>query len=363
MSSDLQELGIDRAKLPALQRPREPREPLLDPGKLRLILVLAVGVVVVAALLVAAVIIGATATVPDLVGLQETTARANVQRRKLTLEVSQRLYSPRPKGTVLSQSPRPGSRMRTGRAVVVSISGGTQQVIVPDLSGMSRKKAVAQLEGSGLLVSEISEVSQNKAGTVVSTSPGPGTRLQIGDTIIVHIAQATDVITLSDYDLSGQTVAIEPQYCGKVTSIDVTYDIAQRLSALVQAAGGTPVITRSSTETTISPAVYAQRAQQAHPTASVLIEVDGVDSSALVVSARQQNGSLGQALFNELKWLSSTVVFSDTPPASAAPPAHSVALSLGRSSSKADRALFVDDLFRDNVARALYMGLGKTLGK
>jgi len=246
---------------------------------------------------------------------------------------------------------------------VVSISGGTESVVVPSLYGLSKKEAVARLEGLGLLVSDISQSSQKKAGTVISTSPDSGTRLHIGDTVVLHIASATDVITLVDYDLSGQTVVIEPQYCGSLASTDVTYDVAQRLSALVQAAGGKAVITRASTETTLTVVEFTHRAQKARPTASVAITIDGVNSAALAVSAQQQEGSLGKALFDELKWVSSTTIFVNTTLSSAAPPARSAAVSLGKSSSKANRALFTDDLFCDNVARALYMGLGKTLTK
>jgi len=236
-------------------------------------------------------------------------------------------------------------------------------VTIPNLYGISKKEASTRLEELGLLVSNINQASQMKAGTVISTSPASGTRVRVGDTVVVHVASATDVITLVDYDLNGKTVVIEPHYCGALPGADVTYDIAQRLSALVQAAGGKAVITRASTETTVSASEFSSRAQKAYPTASVAITVDGVDSSVLAVSAQQQDGSLGKALFEELKWVSSSTIFMNTPVSSAAPPAQSASVSLGRSSSKANRALFADDLFCDNVARALYMGLGKTLTK
>ncbi|MCL2332883.1 MAG: PASTA domain-containing protein [Actinomycetia bacterium] len=354
---------IDTARLPALQRPREPRDPLIDPGKVRLIVILIIGILLIAGSLSAYVITSRITTVPNVVGLTEGAAARQLQRRRLKLEVGQRLYSTRPKGTVLSQSPAAGQRTGASRSVLVSISGGTGQVIVPELSGLTRGEALARLNALGLLVSEISQNSPDKAGTILSTSPVAGTRLRVGDTVVIHVAQKVDTITLVNYDLSGQSVVIEPRYNGKLSATDVTYDVAQRLSALVQAAGGKAVITRASTETTLSPAELSRRAADARPNASVTIMIDGVSSSALTVVARQQEGSLGQALFKELKWVSATALFSDAPVASAAPPDRSAAVSLGRSSLKADRVLLADDLFRDNVARALYMGLGKTLGK
>ncbi|MCL2654548.1 MAG: PASTA domain-containing protein [Coriobacteriia bacterium] len=361
MSSEV--FSDELAKLPALKRPREPREALIDPGKVRLVLICIVGCVLIAGALTGYVITSQTAKVPVLVGLQESAARTSLKRRRLKLSVGQRLYSTRPKGTVLGQSFRAGSRVRTGRTIVVSISGGTERVTVPGLIGLSRKEAIARLEALGLLVNDISQTSQEKPGTVVSSVPVAGTRLYIGDTVVIHIASATEVITLVDYNLSKQTVVIEPRYCGAFSDADVTYDVAQRLSALVQAAGGKAVITRASTETTVSAQVLSDRARRAHPTASVAITINGSSSAVLAVSARQQAGSLGQALFDELKWVSSTAIFTNSAISSAAPPAHSVALSLGRSDSKANSALFTDDLFCDNIARALYMSLGKTLTK
>ncbi|MCL2881320.1 MAG: PASTA domain-containing protein [Coriobacteriia bacterium] len=356
--------GFDeRAKLPALKRVREPRQALIDPGFIRLVIICAVGVLLVAASLSLYALTGLSTKTPALVGLQENAARENVRKHRLKLAIGQRLYSSEPKGTILSQNPRAGSRIQTGSAVVVSVSGGTEQVVVPDLYGLSKDEAVTRLEDLGLLVSDISEASQMRAGTVISTSPGGGTRLRIGDTVVLHVASATEVITLVDYDLKGQTVVIAPQYCGGLPDNDVTYNVAQRLSALVQAAGGKAVITRASTETTLTAQESAKRASQAHPTASVTITVNGSSSAVLAVSAQQQVGSLGKALFEELKWVSSTTIFLNTTVSSAAPQPRSASVSLGRTDSKANLALFTDDLFCDNVARALYMGLGKTLAK
>jgi len=361
--SDL-DSGLDaRAKLPALKREREKREALIDPGFIRLIIICAVGVVLIAASLGLYVLTGLTTKTPSVVGLQENVAQAQVKKRRLKLTVAQRLYSTLPKGTIMSQSPRAGSRMRTGNAITVSVSGGTEQVVVPNLYGLPKAEAIAKLEDLGLLVNDISEASLMRVGTVISTSPVGGTRLYIGDTVVVHIASATEVITLVDYNLTGQTVAITPQYCGTLPDNDVTYNIAQRLSALIQAAGGKAVITRASTETTVSAAESAKRASQAHPTASVTITVNGSSSAVLAVSAQQQTGSLGKALFDELKWVSTSTIFMDTTVSSSAPQARSASVSLGRSDSKANLALFTDDLFCDNVARALYMGVGKTLHK
>ena len=351
----------DTTKLPALQRPREPREPLVDPGKIRLIIVVVTGILLIAGSLTTYALTGRSAIVPDIVGLTQDIASRQLEHRHLRLEIGQRLYSTQPKGTVLDQSPSSGRRVSAGSKITVSVSGGTDKVISPDLSGMTRSEALRILREAGLLACEISQASPEKAGTVISTSPAAGTRLQIGETVILHVARATDTITLVDLDLKDRTIVIEPLYCEKLPATDVSYDVAQRLSALVQAAGGNAIITRASTETMVDPAELDRRASEAHPVALIRIMVDGSDSSALTVMARQEDGSLGQALFKELKWVSSTALFSNTQIESAALLSRSAVVSLGQSGSAGDRALLTDPLFRDNVARALYLGLGKTL--
>jgi len=301
------------------------------------------------------------ATVPDLTGHDEAAASQQLTQRRLNMEVSQRLYSGRPKGTILSQLPRAGLRIRKGAAVTVSVSGGTELVAVPNLFGMTQQAARDKLSQLGLVASSVSQVSREKPGTVTSTSPVAGINLKVGDTVVLHVACATEVISLVDYQLAGQTVVIEPHYSDKYKDFDVTYDVAQRLSALIKAAGGTAVITRSSSETNVSAQTFDTRARDAHPTAMVIIQLDGVNSSALAVLAQQQDGSLGQALFEQMRRVSASAIFSDTAVVSAASASRSAAVSLGMTSSPADRALFADDLFCDGVARAMYMGIGKAL--
>ncbi|MCL2324339.1 MAG: PASTA domain-containing protein [Actinomycetia bacterium] len=352
----------DPSKLPALKRPREEREPLVAPTRLRLALVVSIGLTLIAVLL-AAYGFSATTNVPTLTGRSEQAARAIARSSRLQLVVSERLFSTRAKGTVLSQSPAPGRRVVAGRTVHVSVSGGTGQVLLPDLTGLASAQAQERLKSLGLLYRIVEEASPKPAGTVISTVPPAGSRLRVGDTVVVHVARTTDVIELVSYDLSERTIVIEPRYQPNAPGVDHTYDVAQRLSALVKAAGGKAVITRASTETTLPAAVFAERATAAHPSAQLIIRIESDGASGMAVKAPDPNSTLAQALLAQLRWVAPQARSSATTLVSAAPPASSAVISLGRSDSRSDRALFSDSLFRDNLARALYLGLGKTLGR
>ena len=86
----------------------------------------------------------------EVVGRSREEAGVLLAERKLTVASEVLRDGNIPEGTVLAISPAPGSRLRAGSEVVLTVASG--QVQVPDVRGLSREEAVAALQQSGFSV-------------------------------------------------------------------------------------------------------------------------------------------------------------------------------------------------------------------
>jgi N-acetylmuramoyl-L-alanine amidase len=348
---------------------------------------IAVGLVGVA---LVAVNIWGMVTVPGVEGTNLEQAERQARSAGLTVEVVAERYSTGPQGRVLEQEPAAGQRIRRGTTLRLTVSNGVSGFVVPDLVGLEEEQARAELATLGLEVSVITESSEATAGVVLSTVPAGGTKVTAGDGLVLHVADKRDKVGLRSWPLSGQVVVVEPRWMGLYEDGDVTYEIARRLASLVKAAEGKAVVTRQVQERRVSDTVYAQRAKSEHPDVWIRLVLDGVGSSegsekaqggtgtGLVVGASSRVGrpdagtgtegdgesdTLAAELTSELRQFSDEVTQVQIQLTTTVASGRSVVLSLGSSKNTADRALFGDSQWCDNVARALYMAIGATLAK
>ena len=91
-------------------------------------------------------------------------------------------------GTVLSQSPRPGERVRPGTTVDLLVEA--EGVVVPNLIGMNQRGAQSGLSESRLSVGNRSTTRSARypPDTVVEQSPPPGSRVRAGSAVDLVIS-------------------------------------------------------------------------------------------------------------------------------------------------------------------------------
>lgn len=131
-------------------------------------------------------------TVPELLGLSEAEALARLESLGLKGAVGTRAsHDTRPKGTVFAQSVAPGQAVDPGTTVHLSISEGkaVETVAVPDLRGLTEAEAIERLGGLGLAhVVERANDDTQAEGKVFQQSPQPGTAVEKGTTIRIHVS-------------------------------------------------------------------------------------------------------------------------------------------------------------------------------
>ena len=126
--------------------------------------------------------------IPNVVGLTEPAARALLTEYVVTIT---RAHDSRiPKDRVASQIPLETSRAKSGSGVVLTISDGPGDSVVPtDLVGLSLQDARASLTAAGLVVSLTEAIPSDAVqGTVLKVTPEPGSTITAGSGVVLQIA-------------------------------------------------------------------------------------------------------------------------------------------------------------------------------
>lgn len=134
-----------------------------------------------------------TAVVPDLTRMGEREANIQLINNGLALgNIAYEYHAEIPEGGIVSQSPRPGTRVATGTLVDVRVSRGpeVQLVAVPDFRGQQRNEVLAQLPGLHLREGALhQEPSDQPAGVVLRQLPEPGSQVPRGTPVELWYSQ------------------------------------------------------------------------------------------------------------------------------------------------------------------------------
>ena len=100
------------------------------------------------------------------------------------------------KGTVIGQDPAAGTKAEEGTTVSIVISKGKEEkkeekLEVPNIIGLTRESAIAQLQAAGLKVGTITEEEsdQYEKGVVMWQEYGAGTKVDKGTTISIKVSK------------------------------------------------------------------------------------------------------------------------------------------------------------------------------
>lgn len=109
-------------------------------------------------------------SVPSLIGGTSDQAQ-NAVAARWDLVIEEAFDSSQP-GTVINQSPGPGTPLADGETVTIVVSRGPEFTAIPDVRGVSESAAIARLDSLGFVVTVIEEPSTEfAAGLVIRTEP------------------------------------------------------------------------------------------------------------------------------------------------------------------------------------------------
>lgn len=131
--------------------------------------------------------------VPALIDQNLEAARHSLEEAGLRLGKVTETASPTlPPGQVIESRPGPGTELRKGDVVHVTLSKGSDSV-VPSLRGMSAGAAKAAIERAGFSVGAVRVGEDDNAadGVVLRQTPAPGTQAQKGQKIDIVVNSGT----------------------------------------------------------------------------------------------------------------------------------------------------------------------------
>ena len=143
---------------------------------------------------------GSTLAVPDIVGRPLDSARSVLDEEGLQAVQAETRPDPAwPAGTVTNQNPSPGTVVKKGRRVYLTISGGEIEVDVPALRGRTVRDARFALERNGLRLGPSSSVpsATYPENTIVDQNITPASRVQKGTEVAITVSSGPDTLQIA----------------------------------------------------------------------------------------------------------------------------------------------------------------------
>jgi len=180
MSSGL-EKGVDKVK-----------KRKIKPVGVALIAIAIVGLLSGVLFMTGGNIFGKEVAVPDIVGMNMAKADEELSKLGLIMNVIARQNDPAvEKDSIISQDPGKGRKVKAGRQISVVVSTGSEQVKVPNITGVNIKDATTRLTNKGLNLGTPQEVFDEKyeAGIVISQKPAADTLVGSGTNVDVVVSK------------------------------------------------------------------------------------------------------------------------------------------------------------------------------
>ena len=144
--------------------------------------------------------------VPNFVGMSLEQATNKANELGLKIEQGEKVYSPdQEEGLITSQSPSKDSLVGEGKVIVVNISLGKKDGVIPDIVGMDYKDAKKELEKYGFELGVVIKITSTQPENTVLTQS-----LEAGDT-----ADKGTIIDVEVSDGKGKEMKEVPMLIGK----------------------------------------------------------------------------------------------------------------------------------------------------
>lgn len=152
---------------------------------------------------------------PSFVNQKLMEAQINLDELGLNYEVASEEYSPgKEQGLILNQYPIPGTKVKKGRKIKFVISLGQKLVRIPDLTGLSVRQAILDLETASLELGEIawafSDTLPEKV--VVFSYPASGTEIPLGSPVNIMVNRGR----ASDYTFMPRVIGMQLSQAQKI---------------------------------------------------------------------------------------------------------------------------------------------------
>ncbi|MFV0317096.1 MAG: PASTA domain-containing protein [Microthrixaceae bacterium] len=173
--------------------------------------------------------------VPDLAGLAQPRAEADLDSAKLRADVEFAPSLTSPRGAVVSQDPEAGTKVDIDSSVTVVVSEGIARVEMPEAIGVPLEGVADSLEVAGVDFEIRPEASETVPdGVVIDQYPDPGQRVTPADEVYFVVSTGPDPRAVLDVTgLSSQGAAFALGAAGFEVGADLRDDNSVMVGAVI----------------------------------------------------------------------------------------------------------------------------------
>lgn len=133
-------------------------------------------------------------SLPEVANLEKGEAVERMRAAGFSPTVSEVWSDTAAKGSVISQNPSPGKRLPSTAQIVLTVSKGVEQVVVPSVIGMSKTEAAQVLKRNQLSVEYVESVSQTtRIDEVTNQSLSAGSSVDKNSRIVITYSPGVSV--------------------------------------------------------------------------------------------------------------------------------------------------------------------------
>lgn len=203
-----------------------------------------------------------TVKVPDILGMSEDEAKAELKKKDLGIKVDSREESEKyDEGLVSEQKTKAGTEVKKNTTIHVVVSSGLvgEEITVPDVSGMSESAAQKALKNQGFekIASEFEYSDSVAEGEVIGTTPAANSKATKDTEIKMIVSKGAEKKTVPDVRGKAESEArSQIEGAGLVVDPTVTYEysdsVAEGKVISQSIAGGKKVEAGTSVKLTVS---------------------------------------------------------------------------------------------------------------
>ena len=145
--------------------------------------------------------------VPQFIGDTYDEAVSKAEEAGLKIERGDDVYSnDQEEGYVTAQNPEAGTMVVEGKTIVINVSKGKREGVIPTLLGKTQDQAKTELEELGFVLGTVTQVtSPEDAGKIVKQSIDPGTKADQGAVVNIEVSDGKGVEQAIVPNLIGRT--------------------------------------------------------------------------------------------------------------------------------------------------------------
>lgn len=192
---------------------------------------------------------GGKILVADVVGKTYEEAYTTLTNQKLLVDKQLQRSDNIPMGIVISMDPPAGQQVGMKTTITVYVSAGKEQILMPDLTGLTEQEATLKITEAKLFLGTITRADSATIGQnlIISSDPAANTSIPAGSTINLVISTGSvivpNVVNLDKIDAIAQ-----------LTAASIGYTVTTQVDSSCTGTPGTTVIAQS-----IQPGIQPQK--------------------------------------------------------------------------------------------------------